>query len=83
MDLSTSELTDLCPSLRTHITKLQSSNKKERLQKLVRKLQVELDYQIARSLQKYTYQRVTFKRKDKCCPVCGQLKQISTLAVEN
>ena len=80
IDLSTSELTDLCPSLRSHITKLQSSNKKDRLQKLVRKLQVELDCKEARSLQKYSYQRVTLKRRDNLCPSCGQLKPTSTLA---
>ena len=43
MNLSISELNDLCPFLRRHITTLKLSNKKHRLTKLVEKLQAEIN----------------------------------------
>ena len=82
MNLSISELNDLCPFLRRHITTLKLSNKKHRLTKLVEKLQAELDFKEAEFRSKIFYSGVTFKTNN-LCPTCKQPKPTSTLSSDN
>ena len=78
MNLDISELTEVCSALKTCISKSKMVNKKDRLQRALKKLERQLCIEESKfSTHRYSGGRLTF-RQNNLCPLCLQPKVVST-----
>ena len=83
MNLDISELTEVCSALKTCISKSKMVNKKNRLQRALKKLERQLCIEESKfSAHRYSSGRLTF-RTNNLCLTCGQPKPISTVSTDN